>query len=216
MAESEDSAHDPSTPRVNLQLSRAPQEGSVIVRTMSVVHGVLLHRPRDKDQPCPGPDLCSKGTHAGRSTWKGYLAALVWGEKPAGLWKPAVFEVSSQLASQMTYAEGMGEEWEVLRGTGKSGHREIIGRFRSPYPCTVFKALPWIVPVLYKIFKTTSIKIDVENPFLSPPGLALLDDAPPDGFEPATLKPTPMDPETWRRLRAANGFPMTTKEGKPR
>jgi hypothetical protein len=180
------------------------------VRFTSPIYGLLTHRVKSADQPCPGKEECPAATHRGNTRWKGYAAALVWRGSAFRDWIPGVVEVSSILESHMPVTGPIGQCWELYRAPGESGHVEMAGKYLDSKELDVVPALQWMIPVLCKVYRVFELKLGIENPFRSIAKLELVNDEPPPNFVPPA-PPAPKENGT-DRPREASAFARMRKE----
>jgi hypothetical protein len=150
-----------------LRLWRVPKLGNIVVRFASPFIGLLTHRPRAADIPCPGPDECPGATHRGKSRWKGYAAGFVASSVDRNKWLPGVIEVTPRFEAQFGLEGAVGEAWEMFRECGASGHVEVTGTLLHVGPVPEVPAIDWILPVLCKVYSVASLHLGVKNPFRS-------------------------------------------------
>ena len=186
---------------VSLRLTRIPSEGFTVVKFMSYVHGILTHRPRSASMPCPGSDLCPKGTHLSKTVWKGYAAVLVWREQPFADWTPSVLELTEQLDAFLGPNSRVGEVWKLFRELGTSKHKEAMGEYLETRQCDVVQGLTWIQPCLYKVYGTPFIKFDVGNPKRFDDAFMPVDDARPAGIAEPAPEVKGFSAAEWKRLK---------------
>lgn len=192
-------------------LWRTPPDGSLTVRFTSPIYGLLTHRMKSADQPCPGKEECPAATHRGNTRWKGYGAALIWRGKEFRDWIPGVVEVSSILESQFPITGPIGQCWELYRAPGESGHVEIAGRYLDSRQLDVVPALQWVLPVLVKVYRVFELHLGVENPFRAVSKMETVNDPPPPNYK-ATPVETVKENGT-PRPRLGEIFAQRRKEG---
>lgn len=199
----EHNGHGPSAHAVPImpRLHRVPKDGRSIVRFLSRFHGLLTHRPKSADIPCPGPEDCPPAVHRQRSRWKGYAAALIWRGERFGDWIPGVFEITQALESTMPAAGIVGECWELYREPGESGHLEVSGRYIDSRPTPVIDAMQWLVPVLNKVYSCSSLHLDVPNPFRAQIALYPVSDPPPSASLLTGKRVESVSPEDARKAK---------------
>jgi hypothetical protein len=136
---------------------RVPKLGGCLIRFLGNPSGMLVHRIRNHDFPCPGEEDC-KDHDLGK--WKGYAPAQAWDPKRK-LWVPVVFELTQGAVSCCGTANLRGQGWEFRRVKTAYAQQEVQGRRTADYDIRGLSAPFEVQPIVQNMLKTNRILWDV-------------------------------------------------------
>lgn len=165
-----------------IYLVSCPKEGAIRVRFLDDWKGVLIHKPKPKDQiPCADPEKCPGSLHKGKTQWRGYAPAEWYREAPHCDWCPCVFEVTSACGEKMQRSVLRGSIFRFERGKGDGGPNEVVCHYLGEKDPDKLGPTFSVLPTLARVFGTIHIALGL--PPLYPSRLILppvKDDPPPD------------------------------------
>lgn len=159
---SADSAHTDQAGHAVRVVSVQRGEGCVIVFVGSL-DGCLSHWAQGRSWLCPGPELCPRALHAGKTLFKAFASVRIWAQS-SGSWRPAVLEVTEHLEEQLRGRALPGEEWMLTRA-GR-GHKSdpvsgcLLGRREEPDLLVRFDHRP----AVYRMYHTDQVRWGLCNP----------------------------------------------------
>lgn len=156
---------------VDVDCVAVPKEGTLVVRWLDQLSGMLSHWGKERGIACPGEQWCPAAIHRGKTNWKGYAPAEYWRPSPYEDWCPAVVEVTERLYELLSARELRGEVWRLWRQVGRARCKEVSGELIDTVDPGQLR-LPFAVePTLYRVYRTTHILLGVAP--LLPPRLNL-------------------------------------------
>lgn len=147
---------------VPVELIATPDEGTLTLRWIGPIRGILTHWGKSASLACPGRADCPSTIHRGKTFWKGYAAVEYYRGGQYRDWAPAVFEVTERLYDVLDGAILRGTIWVVKRQVGLGGQKEVTGEQTGECNEECLRQ-PWSVePVVCRIYRSTHILFDVE------------------------------------------------------
>lgn len=160
-----DRGENPPLDNTQIAVVTVPESGTLTVRFLGPILGILTHWFGGRSVACNGEGTCDPKYHKCRTTWKGYVAVeYVAATRPPTM-RPAVLEVTENLYEYIGTDNPRGQVWQLLRAKCGKGRVECRGHRLIEYDRTPCRTDVRVEPAVQRLYRSLEVAFGQVPPF---------------------------------------------------